>query len=94
MRRVFLTLNEALTCDWVCKDHWPLARWYWSTMIPYLQRDDYVIDSTAVAGGDELSFQVPEGDAVHLRSLRANKDLLVFSSQSNGRHSLLQLTCP
>lgn len=47
-----------------------------------------------MAAGNEFGFKVVIAEAIHLSSLSANKELLVFSSQSDGGHPLIQLDFP
>lgn len=71
----------AVTAD---SDYFPLCVWH-------LQTHGCVVDSTAVAAGNEFGLEIIVAKAVHLSCLRANKELLTLSSEGDGGHSLIQL---
>lgn len=56
----------------------------------HLQTHGHVVDRTAVAAGDEFSFEVVEPEAVYLGCLGANEELLTLSSEGDGGHGLVQ----
>lgn len=64
---------------------------YLSQCVWRLQTHGHVVDSTAVATGNEFSLEIIVAKAVHQSRLRANKELLTLSSEGNGGHGLIQL---
>lgn len=61
------------------------------TIFWHLQTHGCVVDSTAVAAGNEFSLEIIVAKAVHLSCLGANKELLTLSSEGDGGHGLVQL---
>lgn len=57
----------------------------------HLQTHGNVVDRTAVAAGNEFSFEVVVTETVYLGCLGADKELLTLSSEGDGGHSFIQL---
>lgn len=57
----------------------------------HLQTHGQVVDSAAMATGNEFSLEFIMANAVNLSRLRANKEMLTLFSESDGSHSLIQL---